>query len=443
MSRPLLSDVPLVARHDDDGDVLELLGRSAGPAGALGATVVVGGLPVEVDVDAADAELVSVRVPLDQGRVTGPVRGALSRFVSDVDAVQAVAGTGRSRRLPGHEGRNRGVPSGSTLDRTLWQMVAAADDTLRPTRSDLQRALTSLAAFRSASQLGVQVTGLWDVSAALAVLAGVSGVDLVGLSSAGRAAVVDLLAGLEVGPGDASVVRMVLALLRSVDGGSAGGTDRDATGDFPDLDLVFGDGRRFGATAELSWAVAGPVDALTLSSPRAHVPLGFPFGPLPVASHSLPGVDGARSAVESSWVCESNVEVRVPGWAGRGVTWWARVRDSVTGTFVALAPLVADDSDLVGLLLVPPAGDWVLDVVDRVDAVWPGDRVGLLCQASGQGQAAARAERVGDPSSASRWRQTARAHERAGDPSRAKLALARADGRLRQRPAPAHVGDFL
>jgi hypothetical protein len=406
-----------VVRLDADAGAVELVGRVAGAAGAVGVTLLSG---VDVDLDAADpVRLVAVTFPWDGG-FDPATRSVAERLVgTEVADILEAARTGTPRRLE-RELRRRGSYQ-SQVDADLAKFVLLCDDSGRIGTGRLHRAVCSVAAHLDAAVLQLGTPGTSDeLDEAVGVLAGVDGVDLAGLSAPGRRAVTATLRELQRSGLAPNADAALDALILLLDGHAA-------THAMAEPVLL---------SAAVSDA-ALPQHMFSRAQTRAASP-----PPVIVVPGALPGVLADGPAPAAARVDPSNVEVRIDGFADRAGAWWARARRISDNTPVAAAPMRPQGSDAVALLLVPPGEPVEVDVTGDLAEPWPDPTHLATAEAFAHGRAAARAERLGDTRvAADRWQRCAAAHDTAGDVERSKMASARRS--IADRPLPAHLGDLL
>jgi hypothetical protein len=173
------------------------------------------------------------------------------------------------------------------------------------------------------------------------------------------------------------------------------------------------------------------------SRSRAGFPAGAVAGPGPEEGTARRGAGGPRVDLRAlpGALCDagpvayrrgtSEVEVRVPDWAGQHHALWARAFHARDDVLLAVAQFRRDGPDVWARLLVPPhhAPHLEVDVTDRPELPRPSATLRAVQRATYLGRLAARAERLSRPEQAARqWRRCAREWKRAGDRSRAYRA---------------------
>jgi hypothetical protein len=397
----------------DDGDVLEVLARAAGPAGARGVELLDG--LVSIDLDGADVDqLVAVRLVLSGRSLTAEQLAFLERFFGSLaPAVSGALGASRPVRV-GASRRALSSLRGVRVDPSLALAVGGLDEFLRspsPAPVEAVLALSSL--------LGIEELGLVLPDALRRRLRD-------RLDELPRSLAALLLTGGVAG-GVAGGVTGVL--LEAVDGEYAELLARATRAGvllglppLPDR-AVFGPESRPAATvpvfskAEHSFAAFGP-EGLVGEGRGVTGPAGRPL--------VLDPASLVRDGVSWFWRDGGSLEVSVASVsADEGL--WVRVR-SEDGVLLAASPLgVPVSGSRSALLLVGAGPGLVLDVVSSVSARVHDGRVVASARAAAAGRRAGRLERLGDGDEAMlAWEECAAWHRVAGDAPREKLAIGRA-----------------
>lgn len=386
MIRPVTG--PFVVHVDDD--LVEVVARGSGPAGAIG--IELSGGEISIDVDGADInQLVAVRFPVN-GVLSAEQRLFIDTFFGD--AAADVLNAGRQPRRVGVRRRNAFSNDTTEVDPKLSLLLVGADALRRSIAAPPVEALLALEVLVAAAacDLTLEPDLLEHCRRMLEHLPRkfpVSGLDRDWQETLSQAVTLGVLDA----PPDPVTPR-----------GAAGTTV------VPLLPARH---------------VLAPFESTSYS--RAAAPTTSGRTPAPDAPVTLDPLSIARDGVSWYWAGKTTLRVTMPT-TGTDEPLWARVR-GLDGTILGASPLLEQETTRrEAHILVTPREDLILDVVPEVRSRVTNDRVAALSRAAACGQRGARLERLGDLDEAAlAWEECAAWHRIVGDAPREKLAMVRSD----------------